>query len=109
MLDQFVEVKALRIICDSVLKDQVLNELSARGATGYTWWQVQGKGSVSEPCWSGNKALQNRIYVEVWCKSSVAEKIVELCRESRFKAIGMIVGIQQLWVHQDEAANFIEQ
>ena len=39
--DQYTEIRAVRIICDSVLKDRVLTELRDLGATGLTWWAAR--------------------------------------------------------------------
>jgi nitrogen regulatory protein PII len=106
--DQYAEIRAVRIICDSVLKDRVLTELHALGATGFTWWEVHGEGTVTEIGTMGVLHRPNvglsRIYFEVWCHSTVADKIVAYCQGTRFEGIGMIVGLEPLLVHKDEAA-----
>jgi len=48
MIGQFVEVQAVRIICDSVVGERVLKELNALGVPGCTWWQAHGEGTVPE-------------------------------------------------------------
>jgi hypothetical protein len=105
MKSQLVEIRAVRIICDNVLKDRVLNELNNLGATGFTVWPAYGEGTVAEPGWPSTFTAPNRICVEVWCKQSVAERIVEYCEGSKFEGIGMIVGVQPLWIDESEAAN----
>jgi nitrogen regulatory protein P-II len=108
MSGQFVEVQAVRVICDSVVGERVLKELKAFGAPGCTWWQAHGEGTVPEVGLTESFDVRRRIYFEVWCKPSVAEKIVEYCRGSRFRDVGMIAGLQPLWIHEDDAANFGE-
>jgi hypothetical protein len=105
MDDQLVEIRSVRIICDSVLKDRVLNQLHTFGATGHTFWPAYGAGTVVETGWPEAFSHPNRIYVEVWCRPAVAGKIVEYCRGTAFEGIGMIAGVQPLWIHADEAAN----
>jgi hypothetical protein len=103
---QLVEGRAVRIICDVVLKNRVLNELNSLGATGYTAWPAYGEGTAPEPSWIESFSIPNRVYVEVWCKPAVADKIVEYCESTRFEEIGMIAGVHPLWIHESEAANF---
>ena len=106
--DQYVEIRAVRIICDSVLKDGLLKELRALGVTGVTWWAVHGEGTVTEiesvAAWNRASTGLSRIYIEVWCHSSIADKIVAYCQGTRFEGIGMIVGLEPLLVHKDETA-----
>ena len=105
MAGKLIEVRAVRIICDIVLKERVLNELERLGASGHTLWPVHGHGTVNEGSWSGTFASPNRVYFEVWCRKPLAEKIIEYCQSSKFDGIGMIVGVHPLWIHEDEAAN----
>ena len=108
MKGHLIEVRAVRIICDSILKDRVLKELDTLGASGYTAWPAYGEGTVAEAGWPNSFTAPNRICVEVWCRPSLAEKIVDYCQGSRFEGIGMIVGLQPLWIHEHEAANLRE-
>lgn len=91
-----------------MLKDRVLTELRDLGATGLTWWAAHGEGSVMEietvAAWNRSSSGLSRVYLEVWCHSAVADKIVEYCQGSRFEGIGMIVGLERLLVHKDQAA-----
>jgi hypothetical protein len=97
------EVQAVRIICDIVLKDDLLAHLKSLGATGWTWWMAHGKGEHStEPGVFGE--LQ-RMYIEVWCTAAVAEKIFAYCNSSHFRSIGMSVGISPLFVSKETAAH----
>ena len=108
MTAQYAEIRAVRIICDTVLKDGVLKQLRALGATGVTWWDAHGEGTVTEiesvAAWNRASTGLSRIYIEVWCHSSIADKIVAYCQGTRFEGIGMIVGLEPLLVHKDEAA-----
>jgi hypothetical protein len=107
--DRLVEIRMVRIICDSVLKNRVLKELHTLGATGFTVWPAYGEGTVVEVGWPEAFSLPNRIYVEVWCKPAVAAKIVEYCHGTMFEEIGMIAGVQPLWIHPDKAANLHDE
>ncbi len=107
MLSKFVEVHALRMMFDSVIRDRVIKALNSLGVTGYTWWQAHGEGMVSEPGWSDSKVVLNRICVEVWCKPSLAQKIVEYSQADQFKDVAMMVGIHPIWIHEDEAKNLV--
>ncbi len=101
---EYTEVRAVRIICDSVLKDRVLEHLLHLGASGYTWWNVHGKGEHESPVdvYSGSLG----VYVEVWCDRDVAEKIVAYCESQQFRRIGMIVALEPLLVPKGEAGHF---
>jgi hypothetical protein len=96
------EVRAVRIICDSVLKDNLLERLHELGATGWTWWLAHGKGKHPTDVELFTEVKQ--IYVEVWCTSAVAEKIFAYCNSSHFEGIGMSVAISPLLVSNEQAA-----
>jgi len=93
------EVQAVRIICDIVLKDNLLDKLAEFGAKGFTWWEVNGKGE-NITHFPFNQIIP-RVYIEVWCNELVAEKIFKHCSE-HYKNIGMIVGISPILIHEDE-------
>ena len=101
---QFSEVRAVRIMCDGVLKNRILDQLIKFGANGYTWWQAHGKGQheTIADVYTG----LDRIYIEVWCDADVAENIVAYCQGSQFRGVGMTCGMEALQIHQDEAAKF---
>jgi hypothetical protein len=98
------EVQAVRIICDIVLKDDLLAHLKKLGATGWTWWMAHGKGE--HPTEPGLFSDLQRMCVEVWCSAEVAEKILAYCNSSHFKSIGMAVGVSPLLVSKEQAAKF---
>jgi hypothetical protein len=98
----YAEVRAVRIICDEILKDNLLKRLHDLGATGWTWWLAHGKGAHPTDAGLFNELRQ--IYVEVWCTSPVAEKIFEYCNSSHFEGIGMSVAISPLLVSSEQAA-----
>jgi hypothetical protein len=98
------EVQAVRIICDIVLKDDLLANLKKFGATGWTWWMAHGKGE--HPTEPGLFSDLQRMYIEVWCSAKVAEKIFKYCNSSHFESIGMAVGVSPLLVSKEQAAKF---
>jgi hypothetical protein len=99
---KMTEVQAVRIICDSILKDDLLKRLQELGATGWTCWMAQGRGEY--PTDAGLFNELSRMYVEVWCHSDVAKKIVDYCNSSHFAGIGMSVGVSPLLVSSTQAA-----
>jgi nitrogen regulatory protein PII len=116
MAVKLVEFRAVRMICDPALKDSVLKQLTDFGAAGFTWWDAHGKGHPETvpdvqtiSGWHQSLGAENRVYIEVWCNSQVAEMIVEHCQGSQFRGIGMIVGVAPLLIHEDEAAKFAEK
>jgi hypothetical protein len=97
------EVQAVRIICDIVLKDDLLAHLKKLGATGWTWWLAHGRGE--HPTEPGLFSDLQRMYVEVWCTAEVGEKIFAYCNSSHFEGIGMSVGLSPLFVSKEQAAD----
>jgi hypothetical protein len=98
------EIQAVRIICDIVLKDDLLVHLTELGATGWTWWPAYGKGE--HPTEAGLFRDLQSMYVEVWCHAEVAERILAYCNSSHFTGIGMAVGVSPLLVSKEQAARF---
>jgi hypothetical protein len=116
MAVSFAEIHSVRIFCDPVLKDRVLQQLTDFGAAGFTWWEAHGKGhretvpdvqTISG--WQGNMGEEDRVCIEVWCNFQVAEQIIAFCQGSQFRGIGMIEGLGPLLIHEDEAAKFAEK
>jgi hypothetical protein len=110
---KMTEVRAVRIICDPVLKDGVLKQLTDFGAAGFTWWEAHGKGHretvpdvQTMSGWHRSLGGEDRIYIEVWCHPQIAERIVLYCQGSQFRGIGMIVGLGPLLIHEDESSKF---
>jgi hypothetical protein len=101
MSAKLTEVRVVRIICDSVLKDGLLKQLHDLGATGWTWWPARGRGEHPTDAAFANELTQ--MYVEVWCHADVAEKIFDYCNSSHFADIGMAVGISPLHVSREQA------
>ncbi len=102
MPTKLTEVQAVRIICDSILKDGLLKHLGELGATGWTWWLAHGRGE--HPTDAGFCTEVPQMYVEIWCHSDVAKKIVDYCNSSHFAGIGMSVGVSALFVSPEQAA-----
>ena len=101
MSEKLTEVRAVRIVCDSVLKEGLLKHLHQLGATGWTWWLAHGKGEHPTDAGFFNELPQ--MYVEVWCHHDVAEKIMDYCNSRQFAGIGMAVGISSLHVSPEQA------
>ncbi len=101
MLGKLTEVRAVRIICDAVLKDELLKHLHDLGATGSTWWRAHGKGE--HPTDDGLFNESPQMYLEVWCHVDVAEKIMKYCNSSHFTHIGMAAGVTPLYVSAAQA------
>jgi len=101
---ELVELRSVCIICDSVLKDRVLKEIIKLGATGYTWWEVHGRGEhdTETNIFSGLVRLK----IEAWCSVAVAEKILAYCQASQFRELGMSAAVTTIRVHPDEAAKY---
>jgi hypothetical protein len=113
MEEKMTEVRSVRIICDPVLRDGVLKQISDFGVTGFTWWEAHGKGHretvpdvETMAGWNRSFGGEKRTYIEVWCPPQIAEKIVVFCQGSQFRGIGMIVGLGPLLVHEDESVKF---
>jgi hypothetical protein len=102
MSGTLTEVRAVRIICDAILKDGLLTHLHQLGATGWTWWLAHGKGEHPTDAGFFNEIRQ--MYVEVWCHTEVAEKIIDYCTSTHFTDIGMSVGVSPLFVSAKQAA-----
>ena len=107
MSSTLTEVRAVRIVCDELLKNGLLEHITHLGATGYSWWQAHGKGE--HPTDTGFLSELRRVYIEVWCSLEVAEKILTYCHSSRFRDIGIAVGVTPLLVSEDDAARFTKQ
>ena len=116
MAVSFAEIHSVRIFCDPVLKDRVLQQLTDFGAAGFTWWDAHGKGhretvpdvqTISG--WQRSLGGENRVCIEVWCNFQVAEQIIAFCQGNQFRGIGMIVGLGPLLIDEDEAAKFAEK
>jgi hypothetical protein len=98
---KLTEVRVVRIICDSILKEGLLGQLHDFGATGWTWWLAHGKGEHPTDAGFFNELPQ--MYIEVWCREKVAQKIMNYCNSSHFDGIGMSVGISPLFVSPEQA------
>jgi hypothetical protein len=109
-----VEARSVRIICDTALKEGVLKHIDELGAAGFTWWNAHGKGhretvpdvqTISG--WHKSLGSENRICIEAWCTSPVAERILSYCQGKQFAGIGMIAAIELLMIHEEEAAKWV--
>jgi hypothetical protein len=100
----FVEVRTVRIVCDAILKDHVLKDVIKLGANGYTWGNAQGTG---EHDFNGETFTgPERVWVDVWCDIPLSEKIVIHFKQAGFHDLAIVVGVQPIWVPQDDAHKF---
>jgi hypothetical protein len=104
MTAKLCEVQLVRIICDIVLKDDLLVHLKKLGATGWTWWMANGKGE--HPTEPGIFSDLQLMCIEVWCTNETSQKIFAYCNSSHFADIGMTVGVSPVFVSKEQAAKF---
>ena len=102
MSTKLTEVRSVRIICDAILKDDLLCHLKELGAHGWTWWLAHCKCEHSTDVGLFNE--EKHMYLEVWCQADVADKIVAYCNSGHFEGVGMTVGVSPLLVSAEHAA-----
>jgi hypothetical protein len=100
----YAEVKAVRIICDGVLKNSILEKVMQFGAGGYTWWEAHGKGRKENinSIWHG----LDRLYIEIWCSQEVCDRIVQYYESDQFRNHGVTVGVETLLVKESELSKY---
>ena len=105
MAGKLIEVRAVRIICDVVLRERVLTELERH-------WEPPvirpGLSTGTERCArlvGGTRSLPPIAFMSKFGAEMLAERIIEYCESSKFDGIGLIAGVHPLWIHEDEAAN----
>jgi nitrogen regulatory protein PII len=101
---KFAELRSVLIICDRILKDRVLGKLDHLGATGYTWWEVHGKGEHDSAIDIFSGLV--RVHIEIFCGLDVAEEIVAYCHGHQFHGMGMTVGVTPLFVLEEDVRKF---
>lgn len=101
---KYAEIKAVRIICDGILKDGILEQVMKFGAGGYTWWEAHGKGRKENI----NMLFHglDRLYIEIWCSTEVCDRIVEYYESDAFRNHGVTVGVETLLVKESELPKY---
>lgn len=81
--------KLLTIVTESILERELLGELEALGARGYTVCDVRGKGSrgLRQSDWTQG----GNIRVEVVCEPALAERIAARVRARFYADYAMIL------------------
>jgi hypothetical protein len=103
----FVEFRAVRIVCDFILKDHVLKDVLELGASGYTWGRAEGAG---EHDFDGHDFTgPERVWVEVWCDVPLMEKIVTHFHQEGFRKLALIIGVQPVFIHQRDAHRLLHK
>ena len=84
-----IDRKLVTIVTEAVLEQELLDELTELGVSGYTITEARGSGSrgVRDAGWlsSGN------IRVEVVCSDELAEKIAQHLRDRYYNHYAMIL------------------
>ena len=82
------EVRSVRIICDTALKDGVLKQLNDLGASGFTWWQAHEKGHretvpdvETMSGWQRSGGGEDRIMIEIGVLPNWLNKSSSFVRE----------------------------
>ena len=92
---QTVKLPRLTIIAEAVLRERLVDELLAAGATGYTSWLVDGEGS--RHLRSGDLPGEN-ILIETIASPDVAEQILAKLSSEYFPHFALIAYVSDVWV-----------
>lgn len=81
--------RLLTIVTESVLEQEVCEQLEDLGATGYTVTNARGKGSrgVRDAGWSSS----SNVRVEIVCSEYAAQRIAEHMRRKYYDHYAMII------------------
>lgn len=102
---KYVEIQAIRLICEGAFKERILKKVEQLGAVGYTWWEAHGKGQheiIANP-FNG----LDRVYVEIWCPQEVCDRIVEHFDGAEYHNQGLTIGAETLKVSEKEASKYL--
>lgn len=94
-----VKVKLLTVIAEAVLRDRLVEELKAVGATGYTVAEVHGSGfgTVRASEWSGPS-----VQLETVVPQEVAEALLEVLARRYFPSWSVVAYLQDVEVVRPE-------
>jgi nitrogen regulatory protein P-II 2 len=88
-------LKLVTIIADNSLKQNLLDDIKALGAKGYTLTEAEGEGS------HGSRLFElegENIKLELIVSESVAEKIIERLADKYFERYGVVSYVQTVEV-----------
>ena len=92
-------MKRVTIVGENALEPQIVRELHALGATGYTYTVVHGEGArgVRPSQWEGSNAK-----IEVITTAEIAQQIIEHIARSYFDHYAVIAFIDDIEVVRPE-------
>ncbi len=88
--------RLLTIVTEAALERELLEQLDALGARGYTITDARGKGSrgVRSSEWTED----GNIRVEVICEAALAQRIAERLRDRFYDHYAMVIFLQDVSV-----------
>ncbi|HXG60461.1 MAG TPA: transcriptional regulator [Planctomycetota bacterium] len=92
--------KLVTIITERVIEPEIIRELDALGAPGYTISDARGKGhrGVRDAGWEHGENIR----VEVVCEDRLAQAIADVLRERYYENYAMILFISDVQVLRPE-------
>lgn len=87
----------LTILTESVLEDQLIDEISKLGARGYTVSEAHGRGSHGLR--SGKWAASGNIRIEVICDEALCARIVEHMKREYERDYGLMMFTTPVQLH----------
>lgn len=92
--------KLLTVVSEAQLEDELVHELTAQGARGYTISDARGSGArgVRDSSWSQGANIR----VEVLCDEPTAERIVKRLRERFYADYAMVLFVHDVAVLRPE-------
>jgi nitrogen regulatory protein P-II 2 len=91
---QLHPLKLVTIVTEPVLKDQILEKVTALGATGYTYGDVTGSGSRGIRIGIGGENVK----IEIVCPNNVAEAILTFISHHSFENYACIAWVADVSV-----------
>lgn len=88
-----VKVKLLTVIAEAVLRDRLVEELKAAGASGYTVAEVHGSGfgTVRASEWAGPS-----VRLETVVTTEIAEALLKVLAERYFPSWSVVAYLQDV-------------
>lgn len=93
------QLTLLTIICEAILKDRVLEELTQAGAKGHTLTECEGSGSRHRRV---GEILGANIKVETIVSSTVAERLLTVLANDYFPKFAVIAYVSPVSVIRGE-------
>ena len=94
-----VRLKRVTVVAEAVVEQNLLKDLLAEGASGYTVTKTEGRGSrgVRASDWEGRN-----VKVETIVRPEIADKILALLAEKYFKHFAVIAYVDEVEVVRGE-------